>query len=422
MTHNLSQKHRHMVTFGWIVCLLAACFYCYEYLLRIEPSVMVHELLKNFGVTAGSLGVLTAMYYYAYTPLQVVVGITTDYFGPKKILTIAIGFCAIGVLIFGDTQSVMIASIGRILIGIGSAFAFVGVLKLAAMWLPKNLFSIFVGLTTSLGMIGAMIGDVEMSHLVTTIGWHKVLIFSAIAGFIFLPIFWLVVRERHQQQTSETKSGKQLWQKLLEIIKDRQMWLAGSIGCLLYLSLTVFAELWGIPFLHSTHTQAGLADKLNSCVFLGWLLGSPFNGWLSNRLKSRKKPMIIGSLLACIAISIILLRPELPTVLIAILLTLFGLFSSAEILSFVIARERAGQGVTATAVGFINLVVMLGGAIFQPLAGHLIDLSWNGARGAHGVPIYSLHDYQFALWLIPACMLISFVISFFLQETYSAHS
>ncbi len=192
-----SQVSRNSVMLGWAICGLGALFYCYEYLLRIEPSVMVPELMRKFQLSAEEFGFITSLYYIAYTPMQIVVGMMTDIMGPRKMLTIAVLICALGSLLFGSTDLVWLAGTGRFLVGFGSAFAFVGVLKLAAIWLPSSRFALFAGLATALGMIGAMMGVVQLSSLVETLGWEKTVFVGTVIGFLLVPVIWLVVRDTH---------------------------------------------------------------------------------------------------------------------------------------------------------------------------------------------------------------------------------
>src|SRR3989337_3880200 len=79
-------KTKTTPTLGWIICTLAAIFYCYEFLLRIEPSVMVKELMQTFQANATELGILYAFFYFIYTPMQVIVGLLLDLYGTRRIL------------------------------------------------------------------------------------------------------------------------------------------------------------------------------------------------------------------------------------------------------------------------------------------------------------------------------------------------
>lgn len=81
---------------GWFICILGTLFYCYEYLLRIEPSVMITPLMQQFNITASSFGLVTALYYYAYTPMQLAVGILIDRYGTRLMIAMAAAACALG--------------------------------------------------------------------------------------------------------------------------------------------------------------------------------------------------------------------------------------------------------------------------------------------------------------------------------------
>ena len=117
----MNQENRYQskktVFLGWVICILGAIFYCYEYILRIEPSVMVPELMRQFSLSAEHFGALTALYYFAYTPMQIAVGMLTDIFGPRRMLTFAVLVCALGSVMFGYTQIVFVAAVGRFFFG-----------------------------------------------------------------------------------------------------------------------------------------------------------------------------------------------------------------------------------------------------------------------------------------------------------------
>ncbi len=407
--------------YGIFVCALGALFYCYEYLLRIEPSVMVPELMHSFQINAQGFGWLIAMYYYAYTPMQAVVGISTDYLGPRKVLVTALALCAGGCFLFGLGGNVVLAGTGRFMMGMGSAFAFVCALKLAAVWLAEEYFAIFVGLTTALGMSGAMAGDVVMSKVVQDFGWEHVLIYSAIIGVALIPVFWFGIRDNNKDAKSNLERPhtiKNLLNGLWTMIGNRQIWFCGIIGCMLFLSLSAFAEIWGIPFMNCfENITPVMAAKLNSMVFLGWLIGSPIAGWVSNKLRSRRIPLIVGSLLAALMISIVLYVKIEGFWNLAILLFLFGVFCSAENLCFAIVRENTPLHLAATAIGFTNMLIMLGGMITQPLVGIILDISWKGAMN-HGIRSYDSFDYHLALSLIPMGMVVAAILGLFLKESY----
>lgn len=419
----LSTKARSSLTLAWIICALTTLFYTYEYLLRIEPSIMMRDLRLYFSLSAGGIGLLTSMYYWAYTPLQLVVGIITDRFGARRVLISAISACVFGTWIFGSTHSYFIASGARFFIGAGSAFAFVGALKLAADWLPQKYFSFFVGLCTSLGMLGAMFGETAMSYIVDHLGWHPVITDSVWLGFILIGLFSLLVYEKQDLANAEHTNKiqfRELQQSLIKITSSRTLLQAGFIGCALFLSLSLLAEQWGNVFIQKIlNTKTQNASYFVDMIFLGWFIGSPFFGFLSEILASRKKILLAGCILSLITIMPIILFPQhLSPFELGSILFLFGFFNSTEINCFAIVRDRVDIQLTATAVGFINACVMMGGMIVQPLFGYLLDFFASGHQTIHGTIRYTLHQYQMALYIIPLFLVVALIMCCLIKETY----
>lgn len=402
--------------YGWVVCTFAALFYCYEFLLRIQPGVMVPQLMHNFQIDASGLGILSAMYYWAYTPLQAIVGLVTDYYGPRRVLIGAIFLCIVGSLFFGLTHNLYVAAFGRFLTGFGSAFAFIGVLKLASMWLPHNRFALFAGITTALGMLGAITGDIDMAWAVQNFGWERVVLASVLIGAILLPLFLLFVHERDDAGLDGNELNlHQTFRGLLQVVRNRQVILSGVIGCMLYLSLSAFAVLWGVSFVRvATHLSLVQAAEINSMVFFGWLVGSPLHGWLTDRIQKRRPQLIASSFAAAIVISVVLIWPHMPESLLFILLFLFGLFSSVEVLCFAVARDVTKLQLVATAMAIVNCLIMLGGMLVQPLVGIFMDVFFPVVPGHE----YSLRGFQLTLIIVPVGMLLAGILACFMRETY----
>jgi len=412
---------------GWIICTLGALFYCYEYLLRIAPAAMVTQLMQTFNLHAETFGALVSLYYLAYTPLQAFVGVAHDLYGPRRVLTFATVLCIVGSLLFGIAETPLAASLARLLMGAGSAFAFVGALKLAAVWLPSNRFAMFAGLITTLGMVGGLFGNIGMSVFVEHVGWRETYFIGAGAGVVLGILIWYVIKDRSDGK--DAKKGqvvivdrvgyKEAFLGIIQIIKNRQVWLAGAIGCLLYLSLSVFAELWGNKYVEQVYGFSVIdSATVNSMVFVGWLIGCPLMGWISDKLRKRRLPLIISSLLAAVFATLMLVLPHMSMITACVILMFFGIFCAMEATCFALGRENAPRELAGAAVAFVNLVVMLGGLIFQPLVGKFLDMMWDGTM-QNGLRVYSAHDYRMALILLPIGCILSAILCCFIRETHA---
>lgn len=413
---------------GWFLCGLAALFYCYEYLLRISPSVMSGELMQHYNLNATAFGHLFAIYYYIYTPMQIPVGIMLDRYGSRLLLTLATLICAVGTILFAASDMLLIAQIGRFLVGFGSAFAFVGVLKIASIWLPPDRFGMIAGGATTLGMIGAMFGGNIMTALVQEIGWQATVYGSAFFGFILAGVIWAYVRDhRPEEQNNLSQSSdapitySMLFKNIFVLLKKKQIWLIAVIGGVLYTSLSVFAELWGIPYLQQAKGfSAQQATALMSTVFLGWAIGGPLVGALSDHLNNRRMPLWVGSFLGAIAIALVIYVHGLSAYTMGLLLFLFGVFSSAENIAFAIAKESTLPALAGSAIALTNMFVMLAGALLQPFVGAILDLYWDGTI-INDVHHYSNSAYQYALMVIPVTFVLAGVLSFFLEKSYAVN-
>ncbi len=433
---SIKNKKNHMLI-AWLICGLGAVFYSYEYFLRISPSVMESALRNHFNLSATGFGLLSAFYYYAYVPMQLPVGVLMDRFGPRRLLTVACLICVAGTFMFADTFLFGIAAAGRFLVGLGSAFAFVGVLKLATIWLPENKLAMVAGMATALGTIGAMIGDNLLGHMVSMVGWQETVNFTALFGIGLIFVLWFGLRDqkRHRGEGGTIHSFKTNMVDLGIIVRNKQIWINGMYGCLVYLPTTVFAELWGIPYFRHAHglTESN-ANLCNSILFLGFTIGAPLMGYISDKIKRRKLPMCLGASGAAIIMMIVLYMPGLNVTSLSVLMFILGLFYSVQSIVFAVGREVSPKEAAGTAIAMTNMIVMIGAMLLQPLVGRLLDWSLL-AREASSLSLeklpvdkmqqlYTAVDYQFALSVIPLGILIGAFLTFFLRETHahvSAH-
>jgi MFS family permease len=420
MNHLQDQQQTSKHYLPWIMWGLGALFYCYEFLLQVTPSVMVPDLMKAFSANSAQLGLALSLYFYAYSSVQIPVGILLDRLGPRRLLTLATLVCGSGALLFSAAHILTIAAVGRLLIGLGSAFAVVGCMHLCAIWLPLRYFATLTGVMVTMGMLGAIGGQAPVSFMVAHFGWRETLFIFGIVGLLLSIAMWAFVRDNKSYHQKENHSERKisLFAGLKQILKNKQNLVVATYGALMFAPTTTFGGLWGVPFLTTFyHIDRHLAATLVSMLFIGWVFGSPLFGIISDRLHRRKIPMIIGSYGALITLSIVLFIPHLPLFLLGALLCAFGFFSSGFLPSFSIIREINPHRLNATSIGFMNTFNMLTGAIMQPLVGVILDLTWHGMLN-NGVRVYSAASFQTGLILLPIGILVSLITLPFIRETY----
>lgn len=429
----MSQNQKRALIIGWVICAIGAIFYSFEYLLRITPSVMENELREHFNLSATGFGVFSAFYYYAYVPMQLPVGVLMDRFGPRRLLTFACAISVLGVWMFAGTDLVSLATAGRFLTGFGSAFAFVGVLKLATIWLPEDRLAMVAGFAAALGTVGAMIGDNVLGALVQSVGWQHAVNLTALFGLGVVVLMWFGIHDKqnHPDEDGGTVSNyRDMWRDVKYILTSPQVWINGAYGCLVYLPTTVFAELWGIPYLsHARGLDMPSAQFANSIIFLGFMVGAPIWGYISDHFHRRKLPMFIGALCASIMMTMIIYIPNVQVKTLYIMMFTLGLFYGVQAVVFAVGRELSPVEAGGTAVATTNMFVMLGALFLQPLIGRLLDYSVvarlgssisRESLGSEGIrQLYNAGDYQFAMMVIPIGIFLAAILALFLKETHA---
>ena len=412
--------------FPFIVCGLAGLFLIYEFILQVCPSVMTHQLMDQLGIDALTLGTMMAFYYYSYSSMQLVAGLSFDRFGARKTLTLATLVCAIGTLLMAVATTPSIVAIGRLLTGCGSACAFVGVLFLGKRWFAHKYFYLVAGITEMMGCLGAIIGVGPTAIIVHNYGWRTTLWGLAMVGFGLSAIIYLVIREKPihtlEQIGASLKSNIEYKTPLLErlkiVLSNSQTWVIGLYALFVFAPIPAFAALWGVPFLMSVyHLSAPVAGSACALIWLGMGVGSLFAGWISEQMGSRNKPLVLSAAIGVFA-TVAILYMHLSFGFLMIFLFLFGVGTSGQSLSFNVVNDNVSQKVAGTAMGFNNLMIVISGALFQPLVGLILRNHWDGTMLA-GAPVYSEHAYRVGLFMLPLCYFVAMFIGIlFVRETY----
>jgi MFS family permease len=357
------------------------------------------------------LGIMSGVYFYTYTAMQIPSGILLDKFSPRYVITGAILICTIGAALFAFSNSLLMGCLARLFMGIGSAFAFVSVLVVTADLFESKYFATLTGITQALAALGAMSGQLPVSLLVDQIGWrHTILLLTVIGGALII-ITWITLRY-HRVAThlnSEAPIGAASFK---QVIGSSQTWLIALYACLLWAPMSGFASLWGVPFLQAyDNLDKTTAALLCSMMWLGIAFASPLLGYYSTKISNRVKPLWLSSFVGVIAFAL-LLTVHLPNAAIGSLIFIAGAACAGQALSFTVVKENNSYFNRATAIGFNNMAVVISGAIFQPLIGALIDIF--SARG-----FVSALAYQYALLTLLAAYVVGTVIAaFYIRESF----
>jgi MFS family permease len=415
------KKNRWVSTHAWIIWLLSALFMFYKYALEVSPSVMTNTLMSAFNITGAALGNLAACYFYAYLLLQIPAGLLLDKIGPRKVTTLAIALCAVGSLIFARADTLLVAGIGRFLMGTGAAFAAVNCLKLIANWFPANKFAFMAGLMMSAAMLGAVGGQAPLASFIETMNWRYAISTIGFVGLGLAVLFWLTVRDvspTHKKEKNIASQNISLWASLKRVLKNRQGWWLSVYSGLAFAPVMIFGGLWGVSFISEAfQLSSNIAAQSVSLIFIGFAIGAPVFGWFSDWLGKRVVVMLWGTIVSLVCITAVVYVPSLSGSSLNLLLFLFGFSISTFLLCFTMIREISAPVLAATAIGFMNAFDALLGAISDPLTGLFLDIVWDG-RLVDGARVFSVSAYKTAFLALPTFLILALICLARIKETY----
>jgi MFS family permease len=407
----LDDRARLLPLLGW---LTGAMFFFYAWVLRVAPSVMIEELMRDFAVGAAVLGNLSAAYFYGYAGMQIPVGVLLDRFGPRRLMTVAALICAGGCVLFAMGGTLAAVTIGRFLIGASAAFSLVGAMAVAGQWFRADRFAIFSGLAMAMGMAGGVFGQAPLRLAVEASDWRITTLLLAAGGLALALAAWATVRDRWRGAGGIGNALAGLGM----VLRNGQTWLIALTGLGTSAPLLAFAGLWGVPFLETAYElPRTVAATLTSTIFIGWGFGAPLFGWLSDRIGRRRAPLLAGLALETVALAALVYVPGLSLVALAGLCFLVGLLGSAQIVCFALVRENHAAELSGTGIGFVNGMVTGAGALFQPLVGFLLDLAWTGQTSL-GARVYDTGAYRLAFASLIVCCLAGFLCLLAVRETF----
>ena len=403
---------------AWAMWGLGGAAFVFAYFQRVAPSVMVGDLMREFAIGAAVAGNLAAMYFYIYAVLQLPVGILLDWLGPRRLFAAAMAIGAVGAALFGLAGSLEAAYLGRFLVGLGSSVTFVGVLAIIARWFPPERFGFMSGMTMVVAMAGAVGGQAPLAAAVAAFGWRPTMVASGLYAAAVAALILLFARDRPRDDPRSAEAPASFASLLGEVrtaLGRPQTWIIALHCGAASAPIFGYAQLWSVPHLTSRYglerPEAALAASL---TLIGWAVGSPLLGWLSDRMRRRRLPMVATAAFGLVAWSAMLYLP-LPAPATFVLLFLVGVSGGGAILSYAAGRESAPSSIAGAVVAFVNMAGIGCGALVQPLIGALLDRGWDGTA-RDGLRVYAPEAFSAALAVIPAAMAIALMAAALTRE------
>src|SRR3954467_14340076 len=321
-----------------IAWLVTAVYYFYQYILRSAPSVMMPQLSAGFGLSAAAVASLVGLFYYGYSPFSLVAGVAMDRLGPRRVVPFGAAAVGLGALLFATGNS-SLAGAGRFLQGAGGVFALVGAVYIASTYFPASRAATLIGATQMFGMAGGSAGQFVVGPMIAAgVVWSTFWIGMGFVGRAMSVLLFVLLPESPAAPRSDDWL-KSAGRSLLIVFRNPQSILCGMIAGLLFIPTTIFDMIWGVRYLQDARgLDYASAVMRSSMVPLGWMIGCPLLGFVSDRI-GRRKPVIAGGGIVLLAALVWMLfgRADLfPANSIALI---GGIASGAAMLPYTVIKE-----------------------------------------------------------------------------------
>lgn len=404
---------------AYLSWLILALVYFYVYVLRVAPGIMIDDIREYFMITAEQFSTLGSLYLIGYSLLQIPLGVVVDKIGVKKVSLWSVGICIIGSLLFGLTKEFWVAQCARLIIGIGSASAFMCALKYVADHLPPGKRGLLMGATLTIGMCGALITVKLIKLLDVYMNWQDMLALSCALGVIVFILVYITLKPAHVDYYTQRnrKDLSEILVSIKDICLSSNVMVYAVVAIGLYTPLLALADFWGPAFIKQKfeldkYEAANLAMMIN----IGLAIGSLILPMLADKFNKLNEAIILCGFSILFLFCVFLYLPPVSYSTLICLLVLLGFFCGGEMMCFTGALSYSKRFNSGEIIGVVNTLNMLGGAVVQYLIGWSLDLQWEGLIDSNGVRQYTTAQFEYALSTLTFVLVFCCLISLFLLK------
>ncbi|MCY0874898.1 MAG: MFS transporter [Firmicutes bacterium] len=377
--------NRQASRYRWVVFSAVLWSYFLVVSQRTAPGLVTGQLMKQFALSATTMGLMSSLQFFAYAGLQIPVGLLSDRFGPNRFLILGTFLNGLGTVLYSIAPNSAVLLGSRFLVGVGDATIFVNFVAILNAWFLPREFVRLLGVIGLGGGLGSLMATVPFSMWISDVGWRVP--FLTVGAFLMassvLLVELLVRRPRRLfpaeagMTTGNTHKPKRIGvlQTVRRLLTTREAWATfmchfGVVG-----TYVGFVGSWGVPYsMHVFGLPLGSASALMMFGLFGAMVGGPLATWIASKVGANKRVYTVVYVLVFLSWAVWFLSGSAPSlVLVTCLLVVIGLGNGASALTFAIVRESFSSEVVGVASGFANTGGFLSAVLLPSIFGLILD-------------------------------------------------
>jgi MFS family permease len=387
----------------WIVWATGLLAYIVAVLDRTTLGVSGLDAADRFGASPSVLSTFVVLQVVVYAGAQVPAGLLLDRFGSKALIVSGAAVMASGQLLLAFTESLPTAVAARAVVGLGDAVTFISVLRLVPHWFSPRRVPLVTQLTGICGQLGQVLSAVPFFALLTAAGWTTAYVSVAALGVMSMVLTAALVKNTphgpvvptHTMSISETlASVKTVWLR-----PGTRLGFFTHMGT--QFSVTVFALMWGVPYLTVAQgLSPGAAGGLLTISVVAAISSGIVVGIFTGRLPHRRSRLVLGIIAAnALAWTVVLALPHrAPLWLLILLIVVISVGGPGSMVGFDFARTFNPSATLGTAQGMVNMGGFVASLLVMQAMGLILDatgdFSFDSFRFAWTV--------QYVVWILAA--------------------
>lgn len=349
---------------------------------RTAPGLITDEIMRDFHVTATTIGLLASIQFFIYTGLQIPMGIMADRFGPNYFLILGATLTGLGTIIYSLGTDESILFLARILTGMGDATIWVNMMLILGQWFSKKEFVQLVGFAGMTGSLGFLLATVPFSAWILLLGWRGAFFSTGIILCLCGLLLYFILIQKPKKifldesaEVTDSVVREKTAVLLKRILSSRQAWALffchfGVVGAYVGF-IGSWAVAYGMNVYDMTRSEA---SQLIMIGLMGALVGAPLTSWISNRLGTIRRPYVVVQIVILFSWSCFLLfKGHPPFELLIVLFFIIGYGYGASALTFALVRQSFPMSESGIVSGFANTGGFLSAVLLPIIFGFILD-------------------------------------------------
>ncbi len=406
---------------AWWIWILAVTFVVFLFSFQTGYAIVNSKVQGDLSLSVAQIATIAAFYTWAFAIFQFFGGAVLDRLGARKVLPFSIAMVTLGIFLFANAKSFEMLLLSQVVVAIGSCTGFVGAGYVGGQWFGMAKFSFMFGLVQMLAALTSAFSQNAISFALKETTWRTLFNYTAAFGIVLLILGITFIRDPKAIENNH-KGGigeffASVCADLLQVMKIGHIWIASIIGALSFGAMLALGVVW-MPKLLMVHGLSQSTANLGaSMLWLGLAAGSALIPFWSDAVRKRKLPIVVGTLVQVGALLPLFYMSHIGHTPAMVLCFIFGFFNASHMLSFSTAADVVRPQLIGTSAAIVNGIMFIVGGILMSRPG--VRIGWGLEAG---IEPKSLDIAQYAGLPITAAVVLAFLISLVMKETYPSGS